>query len=195
MDVIDLCDDDNDSVEPTSQSNKSTILLQNLPITTATNDGPHIVIKEESPPSKPILKVIAIEKLKRSAEDDERVTVAKRTSRRKSILQPKVQDNDSIEFLDESSSTSEILVAGPEGDDSTNQSNRADDLVLNLDDVPNPNIELMRRVAFLRVSIQHTLKELGLDPVKFERNSSWGHLRAQYMQNKKNREKKNNETN
>lgn len=189
MDVIDLCDDDGDLDESNGSSNKSTVSTRNPSSNSNTVD-----VKETSTTNKkPILKVVAIEKLKMSIGIDRNVTNAKRTSRRKSVLLPKVHDNDSIEFLDESSNISgtQVILTGPKMDGINNTAKTIDasKLLLNLDDVPNPNIELMRRVAFLRVSIQHTLKELGLSSVKFENTTSWGGLRAQYMQNKKNKEK------
>lgn len=196
MDVIDLCDDDNNLVESRSSSKRSSMSLPPVP---AYNDDSNIEMKEEKytpPANKPVLKVVAIEKLTNSNESDAKVTAAKRTSRRKSVLQPKVHDNDSIEFLDESSDASEIIVADPEPSERTTDEMKADNLLLmNLDDEANPNIEAMHRVAFLRVSIQHTLKELGLSPVKFDSSGSWGNLRAQYMQNKKNRGKKSSDSN
>lgn len=193
MDIIDLCDDDIDPVESNSSSKRSSVSLPS-------NDDNNVDMKEEkdaSTPNKPVLKVVAIEKLKKTTENNVKVTIAKRTSRRKSVLHPKAHDNDSIEFLDESSSASDaqIIVADPEPNDKTSEANKAEELLSKLNDAANPNIELMRRVAFLRVSIQHTLKELGLSAVKFENNSSWGNLRAQYMQNKKNRDKKGSDSN
>lgn len=192
MDVIDLCDDDNDMVELNSSSRRSSISLPPVPIY---KNYCNVEMKEEKytpTPNKPVLKVVAIEKLTNSSESNAKATTAKRTSRRKSVLQPKVHDNDSIQFLDESSE-SEIIVADAEPNE--RMVDDMNELLMNLDNEANPNIEAMRRVAFLRVSIQHTLKELGLSPVKFDRSGSWGNLRAQYMQNKKNRDKKGSDSN
>lgn len=192
MDIIDLCDDDVEMVESNSNINQSSAFQQNpMPFT-----APFVYVKEEEYiPNKPVLKVIAIEKLTKSIKNPEQVPTAKRTSRRKSVLHPKAQDSDSIQFLDESTSTgstsdAQSIIIGTES-----ETIKAGEMLLNLDDMPNPNLELMRRVAFLRISIQHTLKELGLKPVKFERSSSWGNLRAQYIQNKLNKEKRTNGSN
>lgn len=190
MDVIDLCDDDVDMVASNSSNDKSSISLQN-PATASTSNEDNDVdtnMKEASKPINPFLKVVAIEKLTKPTENI--VTSPKKTSRRKSVLQPKAHDDDSIEFLGESSSTGSMLdaqniLSGTECDDASIKAIKAGKLLLNLDDVSNPNIELMHRVAFLRVSIQHTLQELGIGPIKFHKNSSMASLRAQYDQNKK----------
>lgn len=186
MNVIDLCDyDDDDASESNSNSNQSSTLTQSAAPAAAfikISDSPP---NEVPAPHKPMLKLISIEKLKETT-----VTTAeppKKTSRRKSVLLPKAHDSDSIQFLDESSPTEQQeIIIDADLDPDVDTSVLAGQSLMNLDDAPNPNMELMHQVAFLRVSIQHTLKELGLPQLKFDRSSSWGGLRAQYIQNKLN---------
>lgn len=189
MDVIDLCDDDVDMVASNCSSNRSSFSLQNPPKATTLNEDTDVDtnMKEASTPSHAFLKVVAIEKLTKSNENN--VTSPKRTSRRKSVLQPKAHDNDSIEFLGESCTTGSMadaqsIVNGSECDDAATNAIKAGEFLLNLDEVSNPNIESLRRVAFLRVSIQHTLQQLEIDPIDFDKNPSYGSLRAQYKHNK-----------
>lgn len=176
MDVIDLCDDENELVH-TKESSTSLPCYKSF--------------QSNNETATPKLTLISIEKLTK-LEESKLKTAIKKTSRRKSVLHPLVHDNDSIEFMDIADSSSVTSPNTPDtqitsiDDDKTI---KAAKLLLNLDDVPNPNLELMRRVAFLRVSIQHTLNELGQQPVKFENSNSWGHLRAQYIQNKKIKQK------
>lgn len=185
MDVIDLCDDDVDMVASNCSSNRSSVSLQNPPAATTLNGDTNVDATMK--PSHAFLKVVAIEKLTKSNENN--VTSPKKTSRRKSVLQPKAHDNDSIEFLGESSSTGSMadvqsIVNEVECDDAATNAIKAGELLLTLDDVSNPNIESLRRVAFLRVSIQHTLQQLEIDSIDFDKNPSYGSLRAQYKHNK-----------
>lgn len=179
-------------------------------------DYRNVKVKEElvaAAPMKPGLKIVAIEKLTKSIEttptnstntspspSNATSLTPKKTNRRKSALLPMAHDGDAIEFLEETRDIVDNNIQIPPEIPAPPPTTIARDLnalraghrVLNLDDVPNPNIELMRRVAFLRVSIQHTLKELDINPIKFEASQSASNLRTQYIQNKRIKEENGN---
>lgn len=83
-------------------------------------------------------------------------------SRRKSILQPKTDD--AVEIIEESQPK-------------PSAARGAQYKILE-----NPNLEVMRKVAKLRVLISHKLKEMGIDSFSLENDDSLELLKQQFQQ-------------
>lgn len=187
MDVIDLCDADDEieSVLPT-ESNKAPrpalLSRKRVSETTAeekdkaTNNSTKLQMSSSSSIATLNAELLETPNI---ILNTALAPTAKRINRRKSVHQPLPSIEDNIEFLD---SNGTVVMESVQ----SNKFLNVEDLISDptKPNLPNPNLDLMRRVAFLRVSIQFTLKELGLKPVEFGRDCLLTQLKAQYTRNK-----------
>lgn len=186
MEVIDLCDDDDNEVREIQSA-------------AATSNGSHLNRSNKKTAAsdkmeidrKPDIATLLEQQRSQQQEKQNRDTL--RARRRKSMHQP-METEDTIEFLDANDTVVNTISVSSKSKvqtgDVTNlwEFNRTPTLSQRSDSTnldTNPNIELMKRVAFLRVSIQFTLRELGMKPVNFGQNSVLASLVKQYNDNKR----------
>lgn len=183
MDVIDLCDDDEEM----------TVVEPEDPLGTA--DSVEQIMPTELPVSG--LQIVDVQSLSTSEdalgaiEKSNGVIPAKRSSRRKTVHQP-INTNDQAEFVYTNSGTSDDefidfseLANKERAPVKDSDSNDIIDIMERIKKAPNPNADLLKRVAFLRVSVQFTLQELGYKTFAFSRNCNLQNLKNQYLRDKK----------
>lgn len=110
--------------------------------------------------------------------------------RRKS---PQVALNTDVEFPDDhifqtpdDILTSILKASAPNAKPLANPNNEKEMLIRieNVKNMSNPNIDLINKAAFLRVSVDFMIEELGLRPLHYSSNYSLANLKAQYVRNK-----------
>ena len=214
MDVIDLCDDDDEPTTstpgPSRSSSTASQPLRKLILKPKTDAAPAKTErrsisfdrtlpststrppttnpKNASRPSASGLQIVNVKSLNQrkrvasqlsdndnaagssSSQDDG----PKKMHRRKSALVPmKMVQNDPLEFVEASNANLERANAS-----------EVEEMLENVVTLPNPNLDLIRKVAFLRVSVSYMLEELGMRPVQLGKTCYLSKLKAQYTRNK-----------
>lgn len=213
MDVIDLCDEDEDitpvipedplatdnseNLEPAPSTDfqivsvKSLSALQGMPSSNSSATSSSGASSSSSSNSN-------------SNKTNEDAIPAKRANRRKTIHQPIIDRDDEAQFIEQSSyddddnnpennnefiDVSELptknIISNLNKTPKTNESTDILALMDRIKKIPNPNKELLKRVAFLRVSVQFTLQELGIKSFTINKNCNIQTLKAQYQREKK----------
>lgn len=181
MDVIDLCDDEEEA----------TIIAPEDPLASVADEEAMPVDAPEQ--SIQIVDVHSFGTPENSLETDSssEVTPAKRSSRRKTIHQP-INTNDQLEFTDmNQENIDDEFIDVSELPTKINAPRMAlensdkNDIMDRIKRVPNPNSEVLRRVAFLRVCVQFSLEKLGYKTFAFTRNCNLQNLKNQYLRDKK----------
>lgn len=161
MEVIDLCEDEitgrpRIKLPPKSKTDKQ---------------------KAEQIPRVPPIRVVNLASLQKIKVVNP--TSIRSTSRRKSVLQLKPNTDANVEFIEPSTSNVK-RVSSFRGTQPTSIPMQS----IAKPKVQRPNLELMKRVAFLRVCAEYMLKELGVKNVPINETQSLQTLKAQYLQNK-----------
>lgn len=186
MDIIDLCFDEENATIVAPEDPLGTIASEEA----TTNNEPEQNIQ--------IADVPSFSTVENSLETDNatEISPAKRSNRRKTTHQP-INTDDQLEFTyinlgntdDEFIDVSELAikrnVPHMKIENSNEISLSTDDIMNGIKKKPNPNSDLMKRVAFLRVSVEFTLKKLGFRTFPFSRNCNLQNLQNQYLRDKR----------
>lgn len=103
--------------------------------------------------------------------------------RRKSIHVPVALDDD-LEFQDDAETVPFKRSDNIKSTDESRENIKMRDRLRNIRHMPNPNVDLISKASFLRVSVAFLMKELGYKPLQIVNNSSIANLKAQYVRNK-----------
>lgn len=107
-------------------------------------------------------------------------TVGKRS--RKSMLIPVTLEDD-LEFQDDMDVSTEDTDYIPSAEVQNGQI-KISDRLRNIREMPNPNVDLISKASFLRVSVAFLMRELGYKQLQIGNNTSIASLKAQYVRNK-----------
>lgn len=128
----------------------------------------------------------------------------RKSNRRKTIHKPIVNDENDIEFVEDSSdqlppskaikklpliappesSPPTISLDPPEEVPSSPRSQLLEERLKIYKNIPNPNSDLLKKVSFLRCCVNFMMKELGRQPYIFQRHVTMNTLKARYLRQK-----------
>lgn len=93
--------------------------------------------------------------------------------------------NDELEFTEEVSQSEDNSRSEAEQSDKESAGIQTTRRLANVRSMEHPNLDLMKKAAFLRVSVSFMMEELGMKPLVLGKHCSLASLKAQYVRNKR----------
>lgn len=178
----DLSDDDDASAQRRRVSSRTASKEASKAIQILSVD----IIAKENPQKRISLNKYATNN--KDAESTSTSTSESETSsakrRRKSAHVPIVHD-DELEFTEEVSQSDDNSKSEAEQSDRESASRDTARRLANVRAMEHPNRDLMKKAAFLRVSVPFMLETLGMKPLVLGKHCSLANLKAQYVRNKR----------